>query len=464
MENAGQTIRQFRRRFESSAKSRWGRFWLSLAASATSGKLIKIDAIEEVNLRESGVIPNRSNRKLVRLRKRWYEAEVLQRTGKYHLAVDIREEILTEIYDYQGVNAKSYYPPFLGTAWSSNFGHLTAIGHLQLAQSLGIVMEGTRFVLDNSKPANRELFNILTRGMQVVCQINGTSWTELPEFWHIAERIRTIKGANGFIDGVKLFDDIFDEANLNELQKNYFTLDEIYVCECIESLEKIGLPRNARFVTLHIRESSSVLDPRTQSRESYFRAIQELNNKGIWVVRIGDLEMQRFPDFPKLIDLVQQPDAGKRLHPYLLSQCEFFIGTASGPSWVPRLFGKPSLITNINEIGTQMSRGPKGSIYLPKSYRRFNGRQLTIREVFQEGFAFASFDKNELKERGFTLEPNSEEEISLAVNEIRENYENSADNTLDTDYNIQFLRAEFHAVSNGNFARTYIERNIEFFK
>jgi putative glycosyltransferase (TIGR04372 family) len=463
MESAWQRIRQFRRRLESSAKSRWGRFWLSVAVSATSGKLIQIDAIEELNLRESGVIPNQNNRKLVELRKRWHEAEALQRAGKYHQAVDIREEILAEIYDYQGVNANSYYPPFIGTAWSSNFGHLTAIGHLQLAQNLGIVMAGKRFVLNNSKPANSEFFNILTRGMQVVGQVNGTTWTELPEFWHLAERIRTIKGKEGFIDGVKLYDEIFQASNLEKLQGNYFALDDKYINQTVEALQKIGLPRNSRFVTLHIRENFSVFDPRTQSGESYFRAIQQLNNRGIWVVRIGDLEMQRFPDFPKFIDLVQQPDAGKKFHPYLLSHCEFFVGTASGPSWAPRLFGKPSLITNINEIGTQMSRGPRGSIYLPKSYRRINGKRLSIREVFENGFAFASFDKYELKKLGYTLESNSEEEISLAVNEILETYQNATYATCETAEYVEVVRKEFRAVANGNFARTYIERNTELF-
>jgi len=456
-------IRHLGKRILLSTKSHWGRFWMSFAATVTTGWVIRVDAIEELNLRESGVLPNRRNRKLIGLRRKWYNAEELQRAGKYHESVLIRENILNEIYNYQGVDNSDYYPPLLGTSWSSNFGHLTAIGHLQLAQSLEIVNSGPRFVLDNSKIANRGLFEVVTSKMNVVGQANGTNWTELPEFWHLAERIRTIKGKDGFIDGVKLFDDIFAPKNLENLTNNYFQLDEEQVNKSTQGLLELGLPKNSPFVTFHVRENFSPLDPRTQPRRTFFRAIEELNNLGIWVVRIGDPGMDKFPQFTRFIDLTQQPKAGAEFHTYLLSHCEFFVGTASGPSWVPRLFGKPSLITNINEIGTQMSRGPGASIFLPKKYVQENGRPLRMREVFEKGFAFASLDKAELKTKGFSLEHNSELEISLAVNEILENYQEISYNPPTNPIEIEMVRREFKAVANGHFAQSYIERNQEFF-
>lgn len=456
-------IRHLWKRLAMSTKSHWGRFWIGLAATVTTGRIIKVDAIEELNLRESGVFPNQRNRKLIGLRKHWYFSEEIQRVGKYHEAVAIREEILKEIYDYQGICDTDYYPPFLGTSWSSNFGHLTAIGHLQLAQALEIVSTGPRFVLDNSKLANRELFSVMTSKMNVVGQVNGTNWTELPEFWHLAERIRTIKGKDGFIDGVKLFDDIFAPENLENLSNSYFYMDEEQINKSTQSLLKLGLPKNSPFVTIHVRENFSPLDPRTQPQNTFYRSIEELNNLGIWVVRIGDPKMEKFPQFPRFIDLTQQPNAGAEFHTYLLSHCEFFVGTASGPSWVPRLFGKPSLITNINEIGTQMSRGPGASIFLPKKYVQEDGRRLTMREVFEKGLAFASLDKAELKTKGFSLEPNSELEISLAVNDMLESYQETSYTQLAYTTEIELIRREFEAVANGNFARSFIERNQGFF-
>jgi putative glycosyltransferase (TIGR04372 family) len=456
-------LKHLHRKILLAVKSRWGRLWLTTASSAMSGWLIKVDAIEELNVRESGVFPNRRNRRLIGLRKRWYFAEQIQRVGSYHEAVGIREEILSEIYEYHGIENTNYYPPFLGTSWSSNFGHLSAIGHLQLAQSLDIVRTGQRFVLDNSKPANHELFKVMTNKMSVVRQINGTAWTELPEFWHLAERIRTIKAKDGFIDGVKLFDEIFAPENMEALESAYFKLDEEQIDYATRSLQGLGLPKNSPFVTFHIRESYSPLDSRTQPKETFFRAIEELNDKGIWVVRIGDSNMEKFPPFSRFIDLTQMPNAGSKFHPYLLSHCEFFVGTASGPSWVPRLFGKPSLITNINEIGTQMSRGPRASIFLPKKYIREDGSALGMRELFERGFAYASLDKAELKTKGFSLEHNSEQEISLAVNEILENYQEDSHESHGFAKEIEMIRSEFKAVANGNFAYSYIERNQELF-
>jgi putative glycosyltransferase (TIGR04372 family) len=173
--------------------------------------------------------------------------------------------------------------------------------------------------------------------------------------------------------------------------------------------------------------------------------------------------MDKFPEFSQFIDLVKQPDAGKEFHAYLLSQCEFFVGTASGPSWVSRLFGKPSLITNVTEIGTQMSRGPGASIYLPKRYIHPDGRSISMREVFEQGFAFASLDKAELKSKGFAIVHNTETEISLAVKEILDTYRDFHVRSEQTHPNIRLLRSEFQAVANGNFARSYIEHNKEFF-
>ena len=159
---------------------------------------------------------------------RWEEAERTQRLGNYHQAVKSREEIPGELYDYQGVTSKEYIPPLLGTTWSSNFGHLSAIGHHKLAQLLRIIPVGQRCLLDNNKNANPELLRAVSLEMPIVNQNSGTGWSEMPAVWHFSERIRTIISTDGSIAGNKLFGEILIENNLKSLRGNYLRLSEQY--------------------------------------------------------------------------------------------------------------------------------------------------------------------------------------------------------------------------------------------
>lgn len=233
--------------------SRWQRIWLGVSWSMIGGRFRIPTAIEQWNISGSSFLPDKNFRLMRASQDRWEEAERTQRLGNYHQAVKIREEILSELYDYQGVTSKTYFPPLLGTTWSSNFGHLSAIGHHKLAQLLKIIPEGQRCLLDNNKNANPELLREVSLGMPIVNQSSGTRWSEMPAFWHFSERIRTIKSIDRFVDGNKLFDEIFPENNLKSLRGNYLRLSEKYSDIFIRKLKTYGLPKSASF-SFHIRE------------------------------------------------------------------------------------------------------------------------------------------------------------------------------------------------------------------
>jgi putative glycosyltransferase (TIGR04372 family) len=438
--------------------------WLGISWTMIGGRFLIPTAIEQWNISGSSLLPDKDFRLMRASQERWEEAESMQRLGKYHQAVKVREEILTELYDYQGVASKEYFPPLLGTTWSSNFGHLSAIGHHRLAKLLNIIPAGERFLLDNNKNANPELLREVSFGFSKVNQKSGTRWSEMPAFWHFSERIRTIKSTDGFIDGNKLFDEIFTEDNLKSLKGKYLRLSEEYSKKSLSELETYGLPKSAKFVALHIRERGPIGDPRTQPTSSFIPAINEITRNGYWVIRIGDKSMASLPNMPMVIDLVPKNNSARALHAYALAKCEFYVGTASGPSWVPRIFGVPSLITNLNEVATQAGRAPNGSIHIPKKYINRKGETLNLLQMFSQGFAFSSLMLHELKRKGISLEPNSSEEIFEATKEILNYLKGNEDKPNLFSESVNSIRNIYDSPTWGNFAESFLSRNPTWLK
>jgi putative glycosyltransferase (TIGR04372 family) len=454
-------LRRSKLRFRMTIVSRWQRLWIGIFWSMTTGRVIVPTAIEQLFISGSSLVPNKDFRVIRVYQDRWEEAERLERQGFWHRAVKIREEILVDLYNYQGITDINYFPPILGTTWTTNFGHLALIGYHKLAQQLKIVPSGDRFVLDNDKNANPDLLREISNGMHIITQKSGTSWSDMPTFWHLSERMRTIKMVDGFIDTNKLVDEIFSDSNLNLLKDNFLHLSNDYSMKSLEKLEEFGLPKSSKFVALHVREGGPIGDPRNQSISSFISAVNEITKNGFWVVRLGDNSMAPMPSMNMVIDLVPKKNSAKELHAYVIANCVFFLGTHSGPAWLPRVFGVPSLITNVVEVATKVARAPRGSIYLPKKFINRKGRMLTLSEMFNEGFAFSALFLHELKSKGFSLESNTSNEILEATKEIIENINGAKNEPSIFRESVNLIRHRYDAPVWGDFSDSFISKNPE---
>jgi putative glycosyltransferase (TIGR04372 family) len=286
----------------------------------------------------------------------------------------------------------------------------------------------------------------------------------MPAFWHFSERLRMIRCANGFIDGSKLWDDIFKENNLEHLKNNFLKLSEQYLMKSRRELESYGLPKSAKFVALHIREGNSTNDPRTQPISSFIQAMLEITKNGYWIIRIGDPSMTLLPNIPMVIDLVPKQDSARDIHAYVLACCLFVLGTPSGPPWVSRLFGVPSLITNLTEVGTGAISGPNSSIFVPKKYLDRNGEILSLSRMFSEGLAYAGLTLSELRSKGLSLVPNSSEEIFEATKEILNNVKDNKDKPNLFSESVNSIRSIYDSPTWGNFAESFLSRNPTWLK
>ena len=118
------------------------------------------------------------------------------------------------------------------------------------------------------------------------------------------------------------------------------------------ALLRLGVPPGAPIVTLHVRDEGYndhivwEMGLRDSNVDDYGAAVACLAERGITVVRLGDPGMRRATPRPGLIHYPFSEAKSDVLDVYLAARCRFHIGTSSGMSFVPLLFGRPVLMTN----------------------------------------------------------------------------------------------------------------------
>ena len=187
----------------------------------------------------------------------------------------------------------------------------------------------------------------------------------------------------------------------------------------------LGLPEDAWYVVLHVREAGYHLswhqkNPGTRNADitTYQKAIDYIIEQGGWVVRAGDQSMQRFPKQDRVIDYATTPQKSPDLDISLCANCEYFIGTNSGFSLVPGVFGKRSLLTNWSPMA--IPNWYKNDIFVPKKiWHKKQKRFLSAEEMMQSIGGWSQF-KKDFDLSDLKVVDNSPEELLAATLEMHE--------------------------------------------
>jgi putative glycosyltransferase (TIGR04372 family) len=166
------------------------------------------------------------------------------------------------------------------------------------------------------------------------------------------------------------------------------TLRPDHVADGRETMKRIGLPEDAWFTCLHVREPGYLKSHEAELHafrdadiETYLPAVEAITQAGGYVVRLGDPSMQKLPPLKNVIDYAHSELRGDWLDVYLLGAARFVLGTTSGPTPVAATFGTPVVMTNMVPHG---ERGPNlNSLFLPKIYTRHDGRPLSFSEMME---------------------------------------------------------------------------------
>ncbi len=206
-----------------------------------------------------------------------------------------------------------------------------------------------------------------------------------------------------------------------------------------EFLRRLGVPKDAWFVTLHSREMKAydvgrAYNPvafRNGRIEDYLPAIEAITARGGWVIRIGDPEMAPLPKTERVIDYATEMAREDWFDIFLLGACRLFVGVASGPLDVAMAFGSPIVATNwFPPPNWPVARD---LIFVPKLLRRRQeGRLLSIRESCAPPFGYNAYatvyDDNDLD-----VVDNNPEDIRAAVVEMMDRLDGKEQDDADAE-------------------------------
>ena len=181
-------------------------------------------------------------------------------------------------------------------------------------------------------------------------------------------------------------------------------------------LKKMGLPDNAWYVTLHIRQGVGN-ELFNSNPHTYIKAVKEIIRRGGYVFRVGDKSMTPLPKIDGLIDFPFSHHKSEFFDIFLASTCYFCIGTSSGYWSVPTFFNKPVLLTNYLPVFDYYHLDEK-NLFLPKTLIDKNSQKLISKEKLFK-FPVGSLATNiQLSQNNISIIDNNEDEILQSTVEM----------------------------------------------
>ena len=231
-------------------------------------------------------------------------------------------------------------------------------------------------------------------------------------------------------------------------------------------LKKMGLPKDAWYVTLHVREGVGN-ELFNSNPLTYMKAIKEIIQRGGYVFRVGDRSMTPLPKIDGLIDYPHTEYKSEFFDIFLASTCRFCIGTSSGYWSIPTFFGKPVLLVNYLPFLDYYSLDEK-SLFLPKNFIDKNTkRMITFENLFKSHLGFLA-SNIQLDQNNINILDNSEDEILQSTVEMFDMIENKRHNKEFTTMNEKFKKHldvlntkkyEFPLKAMANFGSSFLKKS-----
>jgi putative glycosyltransferase (TIGR04372 family) len=223
-------------------------------------------------------------------------------------------------------------------------------------------------------------------------------------------------------------------------EKALFTLTDEHRKMGDQALRELGLPPDAWYVTLHVRQSgyhgeksdNTSQDFRNANPKDYRDAIELIVREGGWVFRLGDPSMTPLPKMPQVIDYAHHPIRSDWMDVFLGATCRFLIGTASGPLQIPRLFGGRVIFTNCAYALPYYGLRSE-DLYLPRLLRRTSdGSLLSFSEMLSPPTS-TYWLTEQYARAGLQWVENSPDDLTAATAEMLERTTNSGSKTSRDD-------------------------------
>lgn len=200
---------------------------------------------------------------------------------------------------------------------------------------------------------------------------------------------------------------------------------------------EMGIPQEDWFVCLHVREGGYYNFKegiekfnRNATPSNFIKGIKYINDKGGWVVRLGDSSMTKLPKIDKFIDYPHSKFKSDIMDIYLVQECRFLLCTVSGILPLAALFQKPIILTNIYQWNRvyPLKKGDLG--ILKHTYSNTEKRFIPLKEIAKKYAKNPKmFWSNE-----YSLFENTEDEILELLTEFMETPRNCKPSELQKEW------------------------------
>jgi putative glycosyltransferase (TIGR04372 family) len=221
-------------------------------------------------------------------------------------------------------------------------------------------------------------------------------------------------------------------------------------------LHNLGLPNDAWFVCVHVREGGfSPIDEKVHSHRNgdianISLAVQEIITRGGWVIRIGDPSMRRISKTDRVIDYAHSNLRSDRFDIYLCAKAKFILGNTSGIALVGTIFGTPSALANMVPLAA-LAVGP-WDICIPKLHWSFElHRYLTYKEIFNSEVSKFQY-REQYDAVGVRTDENTPDEIRDLTIEMFEKLSCSKNIQDDLNTNLSEQHSFFHLMNASHYS------------
>jgi putative glycosyltransferase (TIGR04372 family) len=168
------------------------------------------------------------------------------------------------------------------------------------------------------------------------------------------------------------------------------------------------------------------------------------------------------PTLPKrdfVLDCANFPDRLQKFHLFFIANSKVFVGTPSGPYNYPRIFGTPSLVANMTNIGRACFPSSSYQEYLPMRFYR-DTRELSLAKLLESPAGWADCSERDLANLNLQPIPNTPREIMEAFVHLLDRVESKQ---VFEESHLQIrareLRSKFTWTSTGNISETFLRDN-----
>lgn len=268
----------------------------------------------------------------------------------------------------------------LSSTFSSNVGHFAYAATLLTLRDAGYIQAPAIAMLKGS-----------TRNPALWERFEPRMIDEMPPGIVYAEMISARKRYALAAGGSATMSELVSEAARRWTGASPFlTPDPDLAAHGVEALAGLGIGPDDPIVTVHVREGGyndnlgSMMRLRDARFDTYGAAVRRLVAAGFRVVRLGDSSMAPAPAIDGLVDYPFTAAKSDRMDVYLASRCSFHIGTSSGMSFIPLMFGRPVLFTNFPTLAHLVCT--PATVTLPKVLKAVSGETVPF-EVFSREHA-----------------------------------------------------------------------------